>query len=80
MSFYLVFDKQVALFFDFAIGYKWKWSSQLWSNLSSYKESPEKIWGSNGIWTYDLRDTGAIANEASLEAQFIPVTYMKRII
>ena len=21
---------------------KWKWSSQLWSNLSSYKQSPEK--------------------------------------
>ena len=23
--------------------WKWKWSSQLWSNWSSYKESPEKI-------------------------------------
>ena len=22
---------------------KWKWSSQLWSNLSSYKQTPEKI-------------------------------------
>ena len=35
------------------------WPSQLWSNLSSCKESPEKNQGfSNGIRTHDLRDTG----------------------
>ena len=66
--------------------YKWKWSLQLWSNLSSYKWSPEKIlrlqrdWNSNP-W---LRDTGAmlyqLSSKTSSEAgqvrvQLIPVIW-----
>ena len=50
--------------------------------LSSWKESPEKFWGSNEIQTHDLRDTGAMLYQLSYEAllvagqvqvQFIPV-------
>ena len=29
--------------------YKWKWSSQSWSNLSSYKDGQKKFWSSNRI-------------------------------
>ena len=56
--------------------YKWKWSSQLWSNFSrtftNKAQEKLKVWGSNGIWTHDLHDTGAmlyqLSYEASLEA------------
>ena len=41
-------------------------------DLRSCKESPENFWGSNGIQTHDLRDTGTmlyqLSYEASLEA------------
>ena len=48
------------------------------------KKAQKKFWGFNGIWTHDLRDTGAmlyrLSYEASLEAgqvrvQFIPVIW-----
>ena len=36
--------------------YKWKWSSQLWSNAVTNK-AQNKFWGSNGIQTRDLHDS-----------------------
>ena len=49
------------------------------------RKPPKKLWGSNGIWNHDLRDTGRptlyqLSYEASLEAgqewvQFIPVIW-----
>ena len=38
---------------------KWKWSSQLWSNLAITSKAQKKFWGYNGIWTHDLRGTSA---------------------
>ena len=38
------------------------------SNLSSWKEKPEKHQGFNGIRTHDLRDTGAMLYQLSYEA------------
>ena len=38
------------------------------SNLSSWKEKPERNQGSNGIRTHDLRDTGAMLYQLSYEA------------
>ena len=38
------------------------------SNLSSWKEKPEKNQGFNGIRTHDLRDTGAMLYQLSYEA------------
>ena len=38
------------------------------SNLSSWKEKPEKKQGFNGIRTRDLRDTGAMLYQLSYEA------------
>ena len=40
------------------------------SNLSSWKEKPEKNQGFNGIRTRDLRDTGAMLYQLSYEATF----------
>ena len=39
--------------------------------LSSWKESPEKFWGSNEIQTHDLRDTGAMLYQLSYEALLV---------
>ena len=50
--------------------------------LNQLQKKPEKFWGSNGIQTHDLRDTGAmlyqLSHEVLLKAgqvrvQFIPV-------
>ena len=38
------------------LSYKWKWSSQ------------KKFWGSNGIWTHDLCDTGTMLYQLSYKA------------
>ena len=38
------------------------------SNLSSWKEKPEKNQGFNGIRTHNLRDTGAMLYQLSYEA------------
>ena len=38
------------------------------SNLSSWKEKPEKNQGFNGIRTHDLHDTGAMLYQLSYEA------------
>ena len=38
------------------------------SNLSSWKEKPEKNQGFNGIRTHDLRDTSAMLYQLSYEA------------
>ena len=38
------------------------------SNLSNWKEKPEKNQGFNGIRTHDLRDTGAMLYQMSYEA------------
>ena len=38
------------------------------SNLSNWKEKPEKNQGFNGIRTRDLRDTGAMLYQLSYEA------------
>ena len=61
------------------------------SNLSSWKEKPEKNQGFNGIRTHDLRDTGAMLYQLSYEAthlergqliefmsliEFIPLVHM----
>ena len=40
----------------------------MWSNLSSYKQSPEKVFNFNGIRTHDLHDTGAMLYLLSYEA------------
>ena len=64
--------------------YKWKWSSQLWTNLAVTNKAQKKFWGSNRIRTHDLRDTGAmlyqLSYKASLEAdqvqvQFVPIIW-----
>ena len=48
------------------------------------KKAKKKIWGFNGIWTYDFRDTGAMLYQLSYEAlletgqeqvQLIPVIW-----
>ena len=38
------------------------------TNLSKWKEKPEKNQGFNGIRTHVLRDTGAMLNQLSYEA------------
>ena len=38
------------------------------SNLSNWKEKPEKNQGFNGIRTRELRDTGAMLYQSSYEA------------
>ena len=63
-----------------------KWSSQLISNLSNWKEEAWKNQGFNGIRTRDLRDTGAMLYQLSYEAthwergQFIEFIYMNYFI
>ena len=51
---------------------KWKWSSQLCLVTLVTNKAQKKFWGSNGIRTHDLRNTGAmlyqLSYEASLEA------------
>ena len=44
------------------------WPSQLWSNFSSCKDSPEKNQGFNGIRTHDLWDTSPMLYQLSCEA------------
>ena len=53
------------------------------------RKPPQKIWGSNGIRTHDLRDTGAMLYRLSYEAltgadqlrvQFIPVIWEDDVI
>ena len=39
------------------------------SNLSNWKEEARKYQGSNGIRTRDLRDTGAMFDQLSCEAE-----------
>ena len=45
-----------------------EWSSQLFSNLSNWKEEAWKNQGFNGIRTRDLRDTGAMLYQLSYVA------------
>ena len=40
------------------------------SNLSNWKEEAWKNQGFNGIWTRDLRDTGAMLYQLSYEATY----------
>ena len=65
---------------------------RVWLVSSEVCTADKKIWGFNGNWTHDLRDTSAmlyqLSYEASLEAgqdlvHFIPlhcmISYMKRV-
>ena len=36
--------------------------------VTSTNKVQKKFWGSNGIWTHDLRDTGAMLYQLSYEA------------